>query len=553
MALQSSELQRDAEVAAALRRELLDSGQASRVSVRSLRDRFGRTRLTAAGRTQIARALERTGIEVEPGLDRVSLDEEVVLRLVDRRSSLLRWARLLLRGGSRAWRVTVATLGLLATLTGLWVFFKEEVWPPDPPPLAGNLNLAVAPFTAAGGDTEADGEREGERLAKQVRKTLGDGLGRRKLRSRLIFEIAPPPPVEPVRGETPDERADAAARSARRVGAHVLVYGTVRLDQFGTVVAPSFYISGGALTGAEEFVGSHRLGAPLEITGSVADNPVASDEARRLLAARTRMLSDFVVGLSYFERREYATASRWFREAERTAGSAGGGAHEVIYLFLGHAAGRMGRLERAERFYARALEAEPGYTRARFGMAEVRYQRAHGGCDAEGTDENGLRAAGRGFQAVERQHGPYGAPLKARARFARARVLFCLSQAGIEPLWGEAVALFEYVVRAYRRDPLLREEASEALGYIGSIRLPARGEADRERKLEQAAPYYRRALHLSPDPDRRALFSDMLGSIYEGLGRVTAAQRAYRRAAQLTTDPNDRRRYEGNLRDLLER
>jgi tetratricopeptide (TPR) repeat protein len=549
MALQSPERERDAQVAAALHRELRDSGGPSRLSVRSLRDRFGRARLTAAGRSQIARALNRAGVAVEPGLDELSLDDEVVLRLVDGRGSVARWRRLLLRGGSRAWSITVATLGLLGTLTGLWVFFRDEVWPPDPPPLAGNLNLAVAPFVAAG----EDAEREGERLAKQVRGTLGDQLGRRARHRRLIFEIAPPPPVEPVRGRTPGERAAAAARSARRVGAHVLVYGTVRLDRFRTVVAPSFYISGGALGNAEELVGSHRLGAPLEIAGSVADNPVASDEARRLLAARTRMLSDFVVGLGYFERGEYAAASRWFREAERNAGPAGGGAHEVIYLFLGHAAGRMGRLERAEHFYARALEAEPGYARARFGMAEVRYQRAHGGCDREHADERGLRAAGRGFKTVERQHGPYGALLKARARFARARVLVCLGQAAIEPRWSEAEALFEYVVRAYRREPLLREEASEALGYIGLIRRPARGEADRERKLERAAPYYRRALRLALNPDRRALFSDMLGDIYEKLGRRTAAERAYRRAAQLTTDPHDRRRYERHLRDLLER
>jgi tetratricopeptide (TPR) repeat protein len=526
----------DNEIAESVAREVASSGDPLRVTVRSLRERFGRARLTASGRAQIADALKRAGITLEPDLERASLDEYVLLRLAGA-GGAPGWRDRFLRGGVRAWKVVVALLGLLATVAGLYTFVRE--WRKDSPSqrLTADMNIAVAPFTARG-----DAAPSGELLARQVRSTLGTQLKRHAHPAGVTFDLAPPPRLDPVQPGTVAERTAAAERVAARLNAQIVVYGDLRLGSDRSIVAPKFYLAGQALGDADELIGSHRLGAPAVITGSVSDNVAARVEARRLLAARTRTLSDFVVGLSYFARDDYESANRWFRQA-RTASDE---ASEVIYLFLGHVAGRSGEFLQARRFYGRALEAEPEYARARFGIAEVQFQRSRGRCSPGSTNAAGLRSALRGYlQAEAERREPYGDVLQARARFGRARTLFCLAQAGIEPRFPDAEALYRFVVRAYEGgEPVLRDEASEALAGIGLIRLPGRGERSPGRELREAEAYYKRALRLSGDQNRQALFSSMLGFIYSRLGEKAAAEQAYRRAARLDPDPGDRRRYE---------
>lgn len=541
MALATRERERDSEIAAALRQELQGAGHAERLTVRSLRDRFERGRLSAAGRAQIARALDQAGVGTEPDLARARLDDELVLRLVDEDGPTRHWWQSVLVVGSRAWKVTVAVLGLLGTLTGLYAFIESRQ-PKPPRALAGDLNLAVAPFAARGSHGDS---RQGEALADVVGRTLRDQLDRRSRSTEILFDLAPPPPLEPIEGATAEQRAAAAERAARRINAHVVVFGTVAATRDRTVVAPSFYISRRALSNAEELVGDHQLGAAIEMTGSLPDSVTVRVRTRKLLAERARTLSDFVVGLSHFDQREYGEASRWFRQAARTSVAEGGGARELFYLFLGHAAGRAGDLDGAQRFYERSLAAQPGYVRARFGLAEVQFQRAHGGCRPGKTDAGGLGDALNRFRLVERQHQPYGALLGARARFNQGRVLLCLSQAGIEPRWSEAQALFTATVATFERgEDRLRDEAAESLAGIGLIRLPTAGEPKADAKLRDAATSYERALRVGTDVNRRALFSSMLGYIYGRLGRREEADRAYRRAVELDPDARDRARYE---------
>jgi tetratricopeptide (TPR) repeat protein len=541
---------KDAEVAAAVARELAGDENKRHLSVRSLRGRFGRTRLTASAREEIATALSRAGVSVDPDLKHASLDEDVLLRLKE--SAPSRWPGRLVRGGVRTWKIVVAFLGLLATLAGLSTFVAE--WRRSKPVdrLAGDMNIAVAPFTATARGIDADASQTGRLLARQVRTTLGAQLGRPSGPARVSFDIAPPPPLRPVEGEGAAERSAAAERLAKDVGAQLIVYGDVRITPDRTVVTPRFYLSGRALGDADELIGSHRLGAGAAIAGA-NDSVAARIEARRLLAARTRTLSDFVVGLSYFDRQEYDTATRWFRRAKSTA--AGPEASEVIFLFLGHAAGRSGALLRAQRFYEKALDAEPEYARARFGIAEVQYQRSHGGCAPGRIDPDGLHRALRGYVGAEAtRQEPYSEVLEARARFGRARALMCLSQADVEQRFADAEQLFRDVVHAYRLgEPLLEDEASEALAGIGLISLPRRGDETPQPELRDAASYYRQALRLSGDVNRQAVFWSLLAFIHRRLGDLTSADRAYRRAEQLDPDLEDRQRYERKRLALKER
>jgi tetratricopeptide (TPR) repeat protein len=526
----------DDDVATAIAAGLSALGGEWQLTVRALRDRFGRNRLTASGRDEIAGALTRAGIALNPGLEDAGLDDRLVLRLVLRtRRGKLR------RAAAHGWKGAVAVLGLLGTLVGLYAFFEERLRDKPVSRLAGDLTVAVAPFTARGA-----GEAQAQSLARGIRADLGKELDRHARATGVTFGIAPPPHVEPVR--TPA----AALKAASALNADVLVYGSMQVRAFETIVAPRFSISARILSDAEELVGDEQLGAPIQVAGSVVDSVAARIEARRRLAARGRTLASFAVGLSFFGGHKYDEADQWFRRAEASSAAGGGDVREVILLFRGHSAGRTGALELAERFYAKALEAHPGYPRARFGMAEVRFQRAHRDCERVNADADGLRAAYRGFAHVQASRNePYGSLLHERALFGRARVLLCLSQAEIEPRWNEAESLFRDVVRRYQAgEHRLRDEASESLGYLGLIALPSRGDKARAPRLRAAATYYQRALRLSRDAEREAVFWSMLGFIHARLGDSTKADDAYKRAIELDSDAADRDRYERARRAL---
>jgi hypothetical protein len=67
-----------------LRGQVLAAGGAQRLTVRALRDWFGRERLTERSRSEIELALRRAGLEAEPSLLAARLEDVVVIRLADR-------------------------------------------------------------------------------------------------------------------------------------------------------------------------------------------------------------------------------------------------------------------------------------------------------------------------------------------------------------------------------------------------------------------------------------------------------------------------------------
>ena len=341
MAAEPHTQEKDTEVAKAVAQELAEAGKHRRVAVRRLRERFGRARLTASGRAQITEALTQAGVSLEPDLEHASLDEDVLLRLTEPGAGRGRGG--LLRSGVQAWKVLVALLSLLATLAGLYTFVKELRKDSPAQRLAGDMNIAVAPFTATAGRGEVEAAHAGEVLARQVRSTLGAQLKRGADSAQVTFDVAPPPALQPLEGRTPGARTAAAEHLAREVNAQIVVYGSIRLVENESIIAPRFYLSGQSLGDADELIGSHRLGAPAVVAGAVSDDVAARLEARRVLAARTRVLSHFVIGLSYFARDDYEEASRWLRQARVGSAAAGGQTSGVIDLFLGARREELGR------------------------------------------------------------------------------------------------------------------------------------------------------------------------------------------------------------------
>ena len=65
--------------ASRLRNAVEEAGGSLEVSLRELRDAFGISRLTAAGRERIARELGAKGLRLEPPMPRLALDERVMI------------------------------------------------------------------------------------------------------------------------------------------------------------------------------------------------------------------------------------------------------------------------------------------------------------------------------------------------------------------------------------------------------------------------------------------------------------------------------------------
>ena len=94
------------------------------------------------------------------------------------------------------------------------------------------------------------------------------------------------------------------------------------------------------LAGAEEITGQYELGK--RILGSVVAGGSITDNAqvRLALLARTRALTQFVIGLSWYGARDYGNAYEAFEQADQPEWRDEDG-KEILYLFLGNSSGKL--------------------------------------------------------------------------------------------------------------------------------------------------------------------------------------------------------------------
>jgi tetratricopeptide (TPR) repeat protein len=316
-------------------------------------------------------------------------------------------------GGGRPWLLPVLSLAAaLATVTVLaWLALVTFV----PAEMTGTFNVAVAEF----GELDAGGDVR----ASETGRTLSSWLFR-----SLVREHADLPsgqvgdvwhddlgwwrkrvPIGVVTGRTPDERQDAAAALARRLNAHMVVYGHLTTTAAGRVLVPQFYVE--RLRGeAEEITGSHRLGAEIRLPEPF-DPRDLHGPLNGELVLRARALLLFADGLAYaVAYGDHAEAYRRFVAAEAKLPGWRLG-REVLYLFQGREARQAHQLSDAEQAFRKAIEAQPGYARAHIGMGNVHLERA--GCAAPGS----------AFDAAEweRASAAYGAALEVAPQASERR------------------------------------------------------------------------------------------------------------------------------------
>ena len=435
----------------------------------------------------------------------------------------------------RPFRWTVATVGsalvgtaALAALTTFWGAFQ------GPPQMQGEINIAVTEFSGTAPDGDSIHSDRASDLSRNLAESLASELD--ELGSELRFELLRPDEAGRLTGRTAEKRTAAAQELAERVGADIVIYGSFS-DTDG-VLAPEFYIEPAFLQGAEELVGSSRLGSAISSTGG---GPLVDIELRQRLQSRTKSLALFIAGLTYLSGGNYALAEARFSAAISDGSWPENEGKEVMHLFRGTAAGLDNRLDEAESAYTEALRINPGYARAYLGLAGLALVRGHKGCTPSTTDEKYLHESQDLYRAaLEASDRPPSSSVVAKARLGIARTAICLSQAGFEHSWSEANAELEMVLGEFEAGNLnVQELAAEAQGELGLIHLPAVGDGDTAPEFRAAAEHYRAASDLTDVPDRKAFFLGRLGWVMDELGDEAAAREAYEKAAASSESAGD--------------
>lgn len=228
---------------------------------------------------------------------------------------------------------------------------------------------------------------------------------------------------------------------------------------------------------------------------------------------------------------------RYFTQS--SAGWSGG--EEVVYLFQANTAGLTGNLNDAEYYYALAHQRNPDYARARLGAAEIRYLRAASDCTPASIDRQGVIDAIAAYQDVLRApHQPPLADIPTKVDLRVGRAYLCLAVAGEQGYRAAADAHFRKAIAAYDTgNARVQNMAADAYANLGLLALPLPGDAQALQQYRLALQHYERAITLSTDDRRKAIFYAQIGTIYARLGDQGAADRSFDEAVRLDSSSHD--------------
>lgn len=373
----------------------------------------------------------------------------------------------------------------------------------------GDFNVAVAPFAELSSNGAPAVTERSRQMSETIFQQIDEELELLNRSDNFNFEVRGPTDMKPIEGATREERAAIASHRAADIDADVVVYGAIDKDS----LIPEFFVQArrGNLDGAEELTGDYELGNRL-LASSVDQGSITANAAlRETLRARTRSLIQFVIGLSWYGGREYDVAAAAFELADDPAWEADDG-KEILYLFLGNAAGRLGDVEQADEHYTTALELNPEFARAILGDAEVDFFRAaiverSGDCSPGEVDPRALsESEGRYEDALVAQDRPAISNIDAKAAFGLGRVYLCSTFASIEDRSLEARASLREVIDKYEAgNDDLQTLASESLANLALIESADASSGGAE-ALCDAVALYNEAIHLAEEQQRADVF-----------------------------------------------
>ena len=267
---------------------------------------------------------------------------------------------------------------LLVAAVAAWVVWYRIV-PGQMPP--NTFNIAVAEFGQLGKDGRVYRSEDGSNLSlwmfNQMRLEAAnwpqdrpfefwhDSLG--LLRKRTPMGVI--------------ATEDQAAALAKRIGAQMVIYGTLDPDQDPAAFTPRFYVDR-VVSETSEIIGGQNLGMPIAyVTPIRFGETVTGDYFDSQLKPRARALVWFARGLALDVQGKFEEALGIFEEAERRLKPwPADQGQEVLYVFMGREAMFLApdANEKAGRF--KSPDEAIAYAEARFTEAQAlnpSYDRAH--------------------------------------------------------------------------------------------------------------------------------------------------------------------------------
>ena len=442
---------------------------------------------------------------------------------------------------------TLPVLALVLLLAAVALVSIMQPWRPrGPKKMTGEFNVAVAEFQVIG-----DGKAEDiYNVAQVFYERLNVEIVSLSERLQVVEARGPKPKVVELRGpvetglisgNTPEKRWEGAEKLAQDIGADVVIYGTVEVEDRVMRVSPEFYVNRKSFCEAEEVVGQHRMGASIDV------DPLFKWETNWRLSARSRALSLVVIGLSYYAIDNYEAALGFFKEAGDIEGWDEG--KEVLYAFLGYSALRQGSITDAREYCKQARDLNKEYSRAYICIGDVLYIEALGDRTSYKTVKaNLLEEAIDTFKlALEAEEQPPGADVPTKVNLALGQAYLVKAHLVKEQVVDgdyldfrtQAEEMFEAVIAEYGSGPpsrsyRLQEVASHAYAHLGLI-YRLRGEN------QEAIPRYKQAVELTRTPERKALYAARLGDIYLALEDNENAILWYERAVHYEPERSDKR------------
>ena len=280
---------------------------------------------------------------------------------------------------------TLPLLALLAVVVGALAFVGWNLLGPSQMPL-NTFNVAVAEFGQINAQGHISSSPDGQQLSEWMFRELQSEYKTWPTRQPVVWHdsmsiFQKRATIGLINGDTPAARLQAAQAVAQRLGASMVIYGNIAVDENPPRFVPEFYIAK-IRNEADEVVGAHQLGAPIEVQlplNLYDEQANAFFEGK--LGARVDALVWFTRGLALDLSGRHDDALAVFKQAEQELHWENDQGREILYYFIGREALYLSRndatyLDEAEKAFKTSLEINPSYTRAYIGLGGVYFQRA---------------------------------------------------------------------------------------------------------------------------------------------------------------------------------
>ena len=357
-------------------------------------------------------------------------------------------------------------------------------WSQQPRRMTGDFNIAVAEFSPKGDSGE---------IAPIVSQRIFSFLDGQYLLSSFQDVQVEHDKIGIISG------AEEAAALARKINAHLVIYGDVTVISDQVLITPQFYVVELHQTDVGEVNGEHKLAAPISLP--VKDLIEPSSEVLKVMEQNTAILIEFTKALVYLAAGKPGdltlakeSINKAITEAESYDDFIG---KEVIYLFASDIARRQGNLDDAQKQLDEALDLNKNYGRGYIAQANIFYDQ-----------ENLFKAIEYYEKAKLLPNQPFGAYIVEKASLGIGQSCWVQFQNVNQNEGADRSEAYELakctldnsqeVINSYvvqnDPEPILKEMAAWAYFDSGSI-YQSWGQDEDARKL------YEQVLNISKDPE----------------------------------------------------